>query len=42
MSLIGPDPAFGGLDPFLDLGQERVRDPARAAGSPIGRPASLA
>lgn len=27
MGFIGADPALGRLDPFLDLGQERVRDP---------------
>ncbi|MCZ2404077.1 hypothetical protein IV498_13025 [Paenarthrobacter sp. Z7-10] len=27
MGLVSTDPALGYLDPFLDLGQVRVRDP---------------
>lgn len=28
VGFVGPDLALGGLDPFLDLGQERIGDPA--------------
>jgi len=32
VGLVGADLAVGLLDPFLDLGQERVRDPAPVSG----------